>query len=104
MTTIPDMHKQLTNDLLRASNVDAFCYIESYTPQTIQFLCPEISCTALLPASVYVCRYYTVGFQVNRFAVSILQYELLKRENSQWGSSRLAVEGKHFKCAHLSII
>ena len=41
------------------------------------------------------CRYYAVDFPVERYAVSILRSELLLRENTQWGSARLAMEGKY---------
>lgn len=38
-------------------------------------------------------RYYALDFQVGKYAVSILHSELLTREDTNWGFSRLAVEG-----------
>lgn len=38
-------------------------------------------------------RYYAVDFRMDTFAVSIVRSSLLHREDTQWGLSRLAVEG-----------
>ena len=35
-----------------------------------------------------------MDLETDKHAVSILQHELIKREETQWGNSRLAVEGK----------